>query len=199
MTIKGLELPAYDPRATWTQALSYMICARGGCHLEGGYTAPLAFCAGYGEFPGDKIEGAAIVVRSACFQNYIFDMLGVCAFAGFSVSLDEFANMLGDVTGDVFTGNDLERIAHRSLSVERLFNHQCGFTKEDDWLPARFFDNSVSVRGQELRCDEDAFARLRGEFYDSMGWNDDGLPTRRALDESGLGSFLKGGGFEIPA
>ncbi|MDP7287578.1 MAG: aldehyde ferredoxin oxidoreductase C-terminal domain-containing protein, partial [Phycisphaerae bacterium] len=64
MTVKGLELPAYDPRATWTQALSYMISPRGGCHLQGGYSAPLAFCACYGEFPGNKAEGAALVARN---------------------------------------------------------------------------------------------------------------------------------------
>jgi len=28
MTVKGMEIPAYDPRATWTQAMSYMITAR---------------------------------------------------------------------------------------------------------------------------------------------------------------------------
>ena len=52
MAVKGMEIPAYDPRVTWTQALAYMTTARGGCHLQGGYSAPIAFCAGYGEFPG---------------------------------------------------------------------------------------------------------------------------------------------------
>ena len=65
MTVKGMEIPAYDPRATWTQAMSYMITARGGCHLQGGYSAPIAFCAGYGEFPGVKSEGAALVASNS--------------------------------------------------------------------------------------------------------------------------------------
>ena len=73
--------------------------ARGGCHLQGGYSAPIAFCAGYGEFPGIKSEGAALIARNFAYQNTAYDVLGVCAFAGFSVTLDEYANMLNDVTG----------------------------------------------------------------------------------------------------
>ncbi len=56
MAVKGMEIPAYDPRVTWTQAMSYMTAARGGCHLQGGYSAPIAFCAGYGEFPGHEVR-----------------------------------------------------------------------------------------------------------------------------------------------
>ena len=74
MTVKGMEIPAYDPRATWTQAMSYMITARGGCHLQGGYSAPIAFCAGYGEFSGLKSEGAALVARNVAYHNTAYDV-----------------------------------------------------------------------------------------------------------------------------
>ena len=38
MQVKGLELPAYDPRGAQGQGLCYAISNRGGCHLRGGYT-----------------------------------------------------------------------------------------------------------------------------------------------------------------
>ena len=191
MTIKGMELPAYDPRATWTQGLSYMMSPRGGCHLQGGYSAPLAFCAGYGEFPGNKVEGAALVARNVCYQNIVYDMLGVCAFAGFSVSLDELANMLNDVVGSTHKGSDLEQIARRCLILERLFNHRCGFKSEDDWLPERFFDNAITVDGVETKCSRSDFTRMRREFYEAMGLDGDGLPTAQTLDETLLDEFLQ--------
>ena len=191
MTVKGMELPAYDPRATWTQGLSYMVSPRGGCHLEGGYSAPLAFCAGYGEFPGNKIEGAALVARNVCYQNAIYDILGVCAFAGFSVSLDELANMLNDVIGSAHKASDLEHIARRCIILERLFNHRCGLTREDDWLPERFFDNAITVDGVETKCSRSDFSRMRHEFYESMGLDEDGLPTEPTLDETLLREFLQ--------
>ena len=191
MTVKGMELPAYDPRATWTQALSYMMSPRGGCHLQGGYSAPLAFCAGYGEFPGNKTEGAALVARNVCYQNVVYDTLGVCAFAGFSVSLDELANMLNDVVGSEHKGSDLEQVARRCIILERTFNHRCGFTPEDDWLPDRFFDDAITVDGVETRCSRSGFSKMRDEFYESLGLDGNGLPTEQTLDETLLDEFLQ--------
>ena len=46
MTVKGLELPAYDPRASYLQALGYATSPPGGCHLQGGYAINLGFCGG---------------------------------------------------------------------------------------------------------------------------------------------------------
>jgi aldehyde:ferredoxin oxidoreductase len=32
--IKGLEMPAYDPRGSWGQGLAYAVANRGACHLS---------------------------------------------------------------------------------------------------------------------------------------------------------------------
>lgn len=37
MHVKGLELPAYEPRRAVGQGLAYAIANRGGCHLNGGF------------------------------------------------------------------------------------------------------------------------------------------------------------------
>jgi len=190
MTVKGMEIPAYDPRATWTQAMSYMITARGGCHLQGGYSAPLAFCAGYGEFSGVKSEGAALVARNAAYHNTAYDVLGVCAFAGFSITLDEFANMLNDVTGLGMKVSDLEKVSRRVLTLERLFNLLCGFTAEDDWLPPRFFRNPIVVEGRATVCPEGEFRAMRAEYYESLGWDERGVPRATAIEDLGLDQVL---------
>ncbi len=196
MTVKGMELPAYDPRATWTQALSYMLTPRGGCHLQGGYSAPIAFCAGYGEFPGTKSEGAALVGRNASYHNCAYDILGVCAFAGFSVTLDEFANMFDDVTGLDYKASDLEKAARRTLTLEKLFNTLCGFGIDGDWLPERFFVEPIIVEGEEKICGRDEFARMRTEYYESLGWDESGIPTHRSIVELGIDELLPPADFE---
>jgi aldehyde:ferredoxin oxidoreductase len=196
MTVKGMEIPAYDPRATWTQAMSYMITARGGCHLQGGYSAPIAFCAGYGEFPGVKSEGAALVARNAAYHNTAYDVLGVCAFAGFSVTLDEFANMLNDVTGLEMKASDLETVSRRVLTLERMFNLLCGFTAEDDWLPERFFHDPIVVEGRATVCPEREFRAMRAEYYESLGWDERGVPRATAIEELGLDAILGATEFE---
>jgi aldehyde:ferredoxin oxidoreductase len=196
MTVKGMELPAYDPRATWTQALSYMLTPRGGCHLQGGYSAPIAFCAGYGEFPGTKSEGAALIARNASYHNCAYDILGVCAFAGFSVTLDEFANMLNDVTGLDYKSSDLERVSRRTITLEKLFNLLCGFGLDDDWLTERFFTEPILVEGREMKCDRDEFAMMRAEYYESLGWDEHGIPTVDTFEELSLDEIIGPGEFE---
>src|SRR5512135_2098814 len=46
MTVKKLDIPGYDPRASFTQALGYMTSPSGACHLRGGYAVSLAFFGG---------------------------------------------------------------------------------------------------------------------------------------------------------
>jgi aldehyde:ferredoxin oxidoreductase len=196
MAVKGMEIPAYDPRVTWTQALSYMLAARGGCHLQGGYSAPIAFCAGYGEFPGMKSEGAALVARNFAYQNTAYDVLGVCAFAGFSVTLDEYANMLNDVTGLDMKASDLETVSRRVLTLERLFNLLCGFTPEYDWLPERFYRDPIVVEEGSAVCPEEEFRAMRAEYYESLGWDARGVPRAAAIHELGLDAILEIAEFE---
>jgi aldehyde:ferredoxin oxidoreductase len=196
MAVKGMEIPAYDPRVTWTQALAYMTTARGGCHLQGGYSAPIAFCAGYGEFPGIKSEGAALVARNFAYQNTAYDVLGVCAFAGFSVTLDEYANMLNDVTGLDMKASDLETVSRRVLTLERLFNLLCGFTPEHDWLPDRFYRDPIAVEEGRVVCPEDDFRAMRAEYYESLGWDERGVPRATTIQELGLEAILGATEFE---
>jgi aldehyde:ferredoxin oxidoreductase len=196
MAVKGMELPAYDPRVTWTQALAYMTTARGGCHLQGGYSAPIAFCAGYGEFPGTKSEGAALVARNFAYQNTAYDVLGVCAFAGFSVTLDEYANMMNDVTGLDMKASDLETVSRRVLTLERLFNLLCGFTPEDDWLPERFYRDPIAVEEGAAVCPEADFRAMRAEYYESLGWDDRGVPRASAIHELELDTIVEPAEFE---
>jgi len=196
MAVKGMEIPAYDPRVTWTQAMAYMTTPRGGCHLQGGYSAPIAFCAGYGEFPGIKSEGAALVARNFAYQNTAFDVLGVCAFAGFSVTLDEYANMMNDVTGLEMKASDYETVSRRVLTLERLFNLLCGFTAEDDWLPARFYRDPIDVEEGPVVCPEGEFRAMRAEYYESLGWDERGVPRDAAIRELGLDALLDPAEFE---
>jgi aldehyde:ferredoxin oxidoreductase len=173
-----------------------MITARGGCHLQGGYSAPIAFCAGYGEFSGLKSEGAALVARNFAYQNTAYDVLGVCAFAGFSVTLDEYANMLNDVTGLGMNASDLETISRRVLTLERLFNLLCGFTAEDDWLPERFFREPIAIEEGTTVCPEGEFRAMRAEYYESLGWDERGVPRGTAIEELGLDAVLGAAEFE---
>ena len=183
MSVKKMEMPAYDPRTAYLQGLCYEMNNRGGCHLENGYTAIRDYCAGYAEWPGDRIEGTAIIARNAALTNTAIDIIGACAFASLSLTLDEFALLVNAVTGQSHSGGTLERIAWRTLTLERVFNLLAGLTDRDDWLPGRFYDESLEIDGRSIVCNRESFHRMHSEYYVAMGWSREGLPTEDTLRE----------------
>jgi aldehyde:ferredoxin oxidoreductase len=191
MSIKKMELPTYDPRAAFLQGLCYEMNNRGGCHLENGFTAIRDYCAGYAEWPGDRIEGTAIIAKNAAQNNTAIDIIGACAFASLSLSLDEFALLINAVTGLNYNAGSLERIAWRTLTLERMFNLMTGFSHQDDWLPDRFYTESLEVEGRSLICDRKAFTQMHNEYYQALGWDKNGNPKEETLRELGLMVLLE--------
>jgi aldehyde:ferredoxin oxidoreductase len=191
MSVKKMEMPAYDPRAAFLQGLCYEMNNRGGCHLENGYTAIRDYCAGYAEWPGDRIEGTAIIARNAALNNTTMDIIGACAFASLALNLDEFALLTNAVTGLQYNAGTLERIAWRTLTLERMFNVLAGFTKNDDWLPDRFYSENLEIEGRSLVCDRKAFDQMHTEYYQAMRWDSDGNPTDETLAELKLKPILQ--------
>ena len=191
MSVKKLEMPAYDPRTAFLQGLCYEMNNRGGCHLENGYTAIRDYCAGYAEWPGDRIEGTAIIARNAAFTNTSIDIIGACAFASLSLSLDEFALLVNAVTGLNYSAGTLERIAWRTLTLERVFNTLAGFGAKDDWLPDRFYEEVLQCEGRSLVCDRREFGQMHREYYNAMGWDEDGRPTEETFRELELESLVR--------
>ncbi len=190
MSVKGMELPAYDPRASFSQALCYEMNNRGGCHLQGGYTAPHAYCAGYSEWPASRIEGTPLIAKNATLKNTILDTIGACAYGGFSLGLDEYAELINAVTGGEHNSGTLKTIARRVVTLERTFNMLCGLTQENDWLPRRFYHEAIKTLNGYITCDAEAFALMHKEYYRSMGWLETGEPGEPVLRELDLYSFL---------
>ena len=192
MSVKKMELPTYDPRVAFLQGLCYEMNNRGGCHLENGFTAIRDYCAGYAEWPGDRIEGTAIIAKNAAQNSTAIDVIGACAFASLSLSLDEFALLVNAVTGLNYNAGTLERIAWRTLTLERMFNIFAGFSADDDWLPNRFYAESLEVEGRSVVCDRKAFDQMHREYYQALGWDRNGRPGEETIEKLGLAPILAG-------
>lgn len=190
MSVKKQELPAYDPRTSFSQALSYEMCNRGGCHLEGGYMAAQAYAAGYGEWDGGRIEGTPLVLKNAAFRNTVFDTIGSCVYTSFSIPLDDYAKLLNAITGMELNAGKLQRIGHRVYTMERLFNIMCGLGAADDWLPERFYTQPATVEGRKTLCDRKAFEHMHTEYYGAMGWDSEGVPTSATLEKLGIDELI---------
>jgi aldehyde:ferredoxin oxidoreductase len=184
MTVKKLEIPAYDPRASYTQALGYMTSPSGACHLRGGYAVSLAFFGGAKEIPRFSLLQSPIAIRNMQNTGILQDSLGVCRFTGYAFSADPWARMASGVTGRDLSVARLEEIENRVATLERQFNIEAGATAEDDALPDRFADVPVVVEGRERRVSRDDQERMKRDYYRIRGWDEEGRPTpelRRAL------------------
>ncbi len=94
------------------------------------------------------------------------------------------------MTGLHYNAGLLQKIAWRTLTLERLFNIRCGFTKDDDWLPERFFEKPVDTGERIAVCNRHAFEQMHQEYYQALGWDDQGIPTQETLTKLDLQDFV---------
>ncbi|MDK9717727.1 MAG: aldehyde:ferredoxin oxidoreductase [Trichlorobacter sp.] len=164
LTVKGLELPPYDPRASTGLALAYATSPHGGSHLP---AWPIASEILRKPVPTDRFsfDGKARVIAMFEDANAAVDCLALCRFASAAVELEELAALLAAVTGQSYCAADLLKIGRRTVQQERLFNQQCGFSAADDTLPQRFFTESANGLAplDQQRFDQElaAYGRIR--------------------------------------
>ncbi len=186
MTVKRLEIPGYDPRASFTQALGYMTSPSGACHLRGGYAVSLAFFGGTKEIPRFSLLQSPIAIRNMQNTGILQDSLSVCRFTGYAFSADPWARMVSGVTGRDFSVMRLEEIENRVATLERQFNVEAGAGAADDELPARFAELPVVVDGKERCVSIEEQRRMRSDYYRVRGWDEEGRPTARLLSSLGI-------------
>jgi len=189
MSVKGLEFPAYDPRASFIQALGYMTSPSGACHLRGGYAVSLAFFGGPREIPRFSVRQAPAAVRNVQNAGIILDTLGVCRFTSFAFHVDTWARMLSGATGAEFSTSHLETMAERVANLERLFNLRAGLTAADDTLPDRFQTEYITTDEGDTLIPPDKVDKMRSGYYMVRGWDGGGVPSEETLTRLGLSSL----------
>jgi len=176
MQVKGLEIPAYDPRGMMAQALGYMTSPTGACHLRGGYSIALAFFGGIREVPRFSVRQAAMTCKNQQDLGIIQDSLGICRFIGYATGAEHWARIYGAAIGEEVSRAELEQAAERIASLERLFNLRAGFSRKDDDLPARFKTEAISIGRRDRIISEADRERMLDDYYQVRGWDREGVP-----------------------
>ncbi|HUL00328.1 MAG TPA: aldehyde ferredoxin oxidoreductase C-terminal domain-containing protein, partial [Nitrospirota bacterium] len=166
MSVKGLELPAYDPRGSYGLAVAYATSTRGGCHLRA-YPISQEILRKPVAVDRFSFDGKARMIKIAEDNNAIIDSLCICAFALLGASLEEYAHVLAAATGMPFSGQGLMKIGEEIIVTERQYNKQNGFTNEDDLLPERFYtEHGSSGEGIIIPpIDKARFTRELDKYY----------------------------------
>lgn len=185
MSVKGLELPAYDPRGAYGMALAYCTSNRGGCHLR---AYPISHEILRKPVPTDRFDfaGKARMIKIAEDCNATIDSLVACKFSFFGASLEEYAELLAATTGVDYSPQLLKAIGERIYLTERYYNQDNGFCVEDDLLPVRFFtEPGSSGDGIEVPpIDRQRFVEELQKYYRIRGLDDNGrFPQQKFLEQ----------------
>jgi aldehyde:ferredoxin oxidoreductase len=183
MSVKSLELPAYDPRGMTGQGLAFATSNRGGCHLRANMLGPeiLGVPKMIDRFATLGKAGLLINMQNL---NAVLDSLSVCKFTAFAMKEDYYARLLSAVWGETVEPQELLRIGERIWNAERLFNLAAGFSRADDTLPRRLLEEPVAAGPAAGRVVD--LAPMLGEYYIARGWDGDGRPRPAKLEQLDL-------------
>jgi aldehyde:ferredoxin oxidoreductase len=183
MTVKGLEMPAYDPRGLQGQGLLYATSNRGGCHMRGNMIGleVLGLPKLVDRF---QVQGKSSFVILNQNSNAAIDSLVVCKFTNMGVADEYFARVLSAVTGIPYATGEMIRAGERVWNLERLYNNRAGFTAKDDTLPPRLLNEAPADGPSKGWVSQ--LAPMLKEYYRTRGWDENGVPTLKKLAELGL-------------
>jgi len=184
MTVKGLELPAYDPRGVYGMALAYATSNRGACHLR---AYPVSYEILRKPVAVDRFtfEGKASMIKLSEDAFAVIDSLTACKFAFFGATLEEYAVAFEAITGMQATQDSLLSKGEKIYLLERYLNQKVGFNKKDDTLPERFFklQGYSDERIQVGPINKEAFEEALQRYYRIRGYTKEGLLSPTTLNE----------------
>ena len=196
MQVKGLELPAYDCRATKITGLGFATANRGGDHITAYVQGPTFLEIPFLIVEESTIEDAMVenpaearVVKDMEDALTVFDSIGCCKFMGMALMAEDVVPIIAGATGWDFDESEMRLAGERIFNLARAFNVREGCTRADDTLPKRLLEEPLSdgpAQGQVVDLDP-----LLDAYYEFRGWDKaTGRPTDVKLKELGLDGLI---------
>jgi aldehyde:ferredoxin oxidoreductase len=183
--VKGLDMPAHDPRAFFSLAINYAT-GSAGCHHERGnpqvasqgYLLPEA---GVAEAV-DRFEMKDSEFVAAKYQDYgaLTNSLCHCKFMLFGgMTLTDLLTTLNALTGWGWSMDEFLKTGERIFTLQRLVNVKYGIDRKDDTLPKKVFE-PAREGGREGKIPV-PFEPALDRYYQLRGWDAQGIPTKEKL------------------
>lgn len=181
---QGLEMAGHSARGLKNMGLAYATSTRGGSHHDArpNYVDP-------GNEPGFD-QQAEYSIHS---QNNtaIGDSLVICRFVQERVLGTQlgspYLELLQTITGWDISLAELEKIAERIYTLERMINVKRGVSIATAMLPWRVMNEPIPDGPSKGRyCPGDELGKMLAAYYKLRGWNENGVPTRARLAELGI-------------
>jgi len=209
MHVKGQPLPLHEPRGKTSLGLAYALSPTGADHIEAPHDpvfeseAGLKFIKSLGVIePIPSLDLSHRKVRMFTYLQHlynIFNSIGICNFTAYPwgpMSTNDLVDYVNAVTGWDTSLWEMMKVGERHSAMSRVFNIREGLTAKDDVLPNRFFEplEGGPLNGKRLNIDE--FQRALKTYYQMMGWDENGVPSRGKMEELELEwaiPFVSGG------
>jgi aldehyde:ferredoxin oxidoreductase len=186
----GQSVAAHDPRAFFGQVITSIASTRGSCHLnslgeanELGVTIPEL---GLTE-SSDRFDNTNKGFISAVFQDVsqIWNGLTLCLSYFFNgIDLVPQTNILNLITGWDVTPGEIGKIGERITCMQQLFNIRMGLIPEvENLMPERL---QIARRSGEAVGQVPDWKRILKEYWQTKGWDEQGVPTEIKIRELGL-------------
>lgn len=203
--VKGLEMPAYDPRGSWGQGLAYAVANRGACHLS---ATTFALEVAFGllnpnttrakarfVYFFENLYAAVNSLHTCQFTSYAYVLeppivkytpkfiLGMTmqylpAVAVLLMDISVFSKLWRSVTGLRLNQWQMLRAGARIHVLERYMNTGEGISRKDDTLPRRFLTEG---RGCDPGKQTVPLQPMLNAYYRLRGYDLHGIPTEKTL------------------
>ena len=187
--VKGLELPAYDPRGAKAHGLNLLTANIGADHNTG-YAPQEIFGAPVPrEVDRFAVESKGDLTKWNQDSTAFLETGILCSFMPSMgmVSPEIYGRLITSATGikDFSDPDYLWRVGERIFNLERMFNVREGFSSKDDVFPKRLTNEPLPAgpsAGQIFEAEA-----LLADYYRVRGWDaKTGIPTKEKLNELGL-------------
>jgi len=194
MHIKGQELPMHEPRFKQGLGLGYTVSPTGADHCHNIHDPAFTERATLGDLETlgvleplparDLGAGKVKMLVYFLMMRHLGNCLGLCYFVPLSIS--QQVELVKGITGWNTTVWELMKVGERVINMTRAFNIREGMTKDDDYLPRRFFVPFTSGPLKGVGVNETELAQAIDTYYAMMGWDKNGVPTLGKLQELGI-------------
>ena len=188
--VKGLDIPAHDPRAFFSLAVNYATSSTGAHHERGnpqvasaGFLLPEAGI----DKKVDRFEIQDTEKVAAAYQDYatLTNALVHCKFMLFGgMGLTDLLNTLNAVTGWNWSMEEFLKTGQRIFTLQRLVNNKYGITKKDDRLPSKLL--VPAKEGSRKGMSPLQYEKSLKKYYTLRGWDEQGRPTVEQLKKMSL-------------
>jgi aldehyde:ferredoxin oxidoreductase len=210
MHVKGMEIPAYDPRGCIGHGLSYAVANRGACHLS---TSLFTLESYFNMASPNAKRWKGYMVKF--FENTYAAMnsLHICHFTAFAIFLEPplvkftptfmlklltqnlapvafavmdislWPKLWSSVTGKKLGMLGFKKIGDRIIVLERYMNTREGISRKDDTLPMRFLKEGRACDTKKKTVPID---KMIGRYYATRGYDKNGIPKNSTLKRLGI-------------